>query len=114
MRYPEAGTSTPFEVLDSRCGVWTMNPCGTYSSDRQGNVFPLPPTATCDSLRRMARLTRAITDLAVMAAPFMCAIAAIVGTLLFWPGAVIGIAILLAIGWFCQKQIVKIKSEHHS
>lgn len=72
-----------------------------------------PPLPACATLCPV-RFARACLDLFVMAAPILIGTAAIVGTLLFWPGAVPGVLILIVVGWLCAKQIAKILDEHHS
>lgn len=51
--------------------------------------------------------------MATMIAVPILAIVGLIVTLVWWPGALPGLAILLVIGWMCSKYADKIGQEHH-
>lgn len=59
------------------------------------------------------RLLRSALEIALFVAPMVVALAGIVVTLVFWPGGILGAAVLLFIAWLCHKGAERIDREHH-
>lgn len=59
------------------------------------------------------RLARAVADLGLMAAPVAVGLTVIGLTLVYWPSAIVGVPILIAVGWYSRRHTERIQREHH-
>jgi hypothetical protein len=59
------------------------------------------------------RLARSTLEIALFLAPIAGAFIAAVLTFVFWPGGIVGGAILLGIAWLCHRKAERIGREHH-
>lgn len=55
----------------------------------------------------------AIFDMLRIIALPLAAICVFVGVMVSWPGPLVGLAVLLVVGWLCQRGSERIDREHH-